>query len=952
MKLPRPPAEPAPPIFAAGPNAPTPGAIGFYDGSFPSLEAGRYRIGVTQKVAGPETPGYRTEQEFEVEAPQFAIDPNLVRAVYPPPGGNGEYGEQVPFITLDDPSLPWERGIVPGGGTADVGNPLPWIALAIFGEGEILLQPETGSPLATVSVAELLAADLNVLKPQIPSSRLSPATRESRCQTITVPGEAFEKLLPSREDLAYLAHCRAIDRAGEGRLLISVAIANRLPVADGAPRRYFAHLVSLEGLGDYLGPNAKPLPNKPEPETGPCDVQLASLCNWSFVSHPGSGLSFEALLEGLIEGEQATPTLRLPPPPASLPPKAKARVEEGYAPLPFVSGAGEQTFAWYRGPLTPVVPQPLPEIGEPPVAADEATSADALTIYLKEEGIFDLSYAAGWNAGRQIGLADARFAAEMAGYWRKARGALGLLAQRLAAPHLEGAEAEGLLAGDASRRRFLDRVEGGLASRWTAAMAAARSGERPERTAAPRRQRPRRRPPPDPLGVLAQPWAGAALAEHLAEVTGPVAEWLSKLGRLGSVPFSHLVPDPGMLPPESVRFFYLDQGWIDALRAGATSIGLHSSADVALRRALYPSLAAKVAGGDDEAEAKQRSGLVIRSQLVAAWPALVVRASRKGVPLENLRDDCPSPSVRICLFDGVPDEVSIAEPYQGLNFGLVERTVEPRNVTARAAVGARIGGAERVTPPYREEDRDLGVLEVSELAQALAAASGASPFGSAAVVYWNKEPLQTTVVSPRLLEAKVTAASIKAAGTVAVTVVENGVTSAPAGFAIRSGGPAIEAGDPASAAAASGDGEAGASGPTIRSLEPGVARAGAADLPLSVLGDGFGANAEIRWNGAPLETVWHDAERLSATIPAESLSNAGTATVTVAEAGAESAQVGFPVIEPGPTIGTLVPAEAVAGDPGFTLRVVGGFGAGDLAIQLVEAPERQAFLPAPEAGSP
>jgi hypothetical protein len=38
----------------------------------------------------------------------------------------------------------------------------------------------------------------------------------------------------------------------------------------------------------------------------------------------------------------------------------------------------------------------------------------------------------------------------------------------------------------------------------------------------------------------------------------------------------------------------------------------------------------------------------------------------------------------------------------------------------------------------------------------------------------------------------------------------------------------------------------------------------------------------------------------------------------------------------------------VAGGAGFTLSVTGGFGAGDFAIQMVDAPELQSFIPSKE----
>ena len=45
--------------------------------------------------------------------------------------------------------------------------------------------------------------------------------------------------------------------------------------------------------------------------------------------------------------------------------------------------------------------------------------------------------------------------------------------------------------------------------------------------------------------------------------------WLARLRLLEGVPFSYLVADEQLLPRESIRFFYLDRAWTDALVQGA-----------------------------------------------------------------------------------------------------------------------------------------------------------------------------------------------------------------------------------------------------------------------------------------------------------------------------------------------------------------------------------------------
>ncbi|MCW3055600.1 MAG: hypothetical protein JWN14_4770, partial [Chthonomonadales bacterium] len=632
-------------------------------------------------------------------------------------------------------------------------SPLPpWLALVLFAEGEVYLQGATNSPVASTQVSDLLRVDpaSKTLKPAL--SEVDPEVMQSQCKTVTIPGAAFQAVMPHLTDLPFLAHCRAVHSPHEDPLLHAALLANRLPVANTTttppgPRRYFAHLISLEGFADYLGPTPqKPIPTKPGSK-GLMDVQMVSLYNWTFVSLPEAFLSFEELVKKLIVSEAATQgALRLPPV-SGMPPAAQSRLQEGYVALKFIAGAGDETFAWYRGPLSPVVPQALPPVGPPPgVPAARATSADALMIYLAEQGLFDMSYAAAWNIGRNLALADAHFAQAINRYVRAARTAVATLAQRLALSHFtDEQDPRTLLARDASRRQFAERMGEGMGQQWTEALARARRGERPIPASS---SRGRVRSTRHAQELWEQPEIVAAVGEHVAEPLDPVAEWLGNLGLLYPVPFSHLVPDPRLLPVESIRFFYVDPDWIDALQAGACSIALHNSADVVAFSALHPQLIQAVAEKtdrrcvrryDDAAPADtgriQRTGMLIHSELVSSWPALVVAATLLGRPVNLSRNDCPSKSVRLCLFDGIPDTVSLAEPYQGLLFGVEDNGIAPRHVSGTAAqIGAQIQKVPPVPPvPPNGYSAFLtlycrsavgGVIRIEKLASDLGDATG------------------------------------------------------------------------------------------------------------------------------------------------------------------------------------------------------------------------------------
>ncbi len=205
----------------------------------------------------------------------------------------------------------------------------------------------------------------------------------------------------------------------------------------------------------------------------------------------------------------------------------------------------------------------------------------------------------------------------------------------------------------------------------------------------------------DAAQALAVPWVTAQLfadptqrqAAPLPVLPDGVRDWLASLRLLEGVPFAHLVADDRLLPPESVRFFYLDRNWTDALVQGALSVGAVTAADRAELQTAYP----RVRDELDTAERQVRvpgneqamvgpadvpTGFLLRSRAVSGWPALHVRAYRTPVAddsddtldgpdrLHLLRLERLAPAVLLAIFDGVPATVHVEEPRTGLQFGV------------------------------------------------------------------------------------------------------------------------------------------------------------------------------------------------------------------------------------------------------------------------------------------
>jgi hypothetical protein len=234
--------------------------------------------------------------------------------------------------------------------------------------------------------------------------------------------------------------------------------------------------------------------------------------------------------------------------------------------------------------------------------------------------------------------------------------------------------------------------------------------------------------------------AAVAAAQHYADIVtdhdpddgdhvvpGELRRFLARLRLLHGVPFSYLVPDAELLPVESMRFFYIDRAWTDALVQGALSVGTITSADRTQLEAVYPHIRTEV----DEAERTIRrprgearlaagsgtiTGFIMRSRVVSGWPNLHVRAYARDVVADDvlttaaeshpdrmkvLRMERLAPAVLLVLFDGVPAVVHVEEPRQGIQFGARLDPQDPPG-NRRAKVRVRDCNTGNSVPPLND----------------------------------------------------------------------------------------------------------------------------------------------------------------------------------------------------------------------------------------------------------
>jgi len=238
--------------------------------------------------------------------------------------------------------------------------------------------------------------------------------------------------------------------------------------------------------------------------------------------------------------------------------------------------------------------------------------------------------------------------------------------------------------------------------------------------------------------------------------------FLAHIRLLVGVPFEYLIPDDRLLPPESIRFFYVDRSWTDRLVDGALAVGQIGSREAAH----YQSRAAGLGQLLDQSERMVRSlqrkvdfeqakavsdverraaevvtGFVLRSSAVKHWPHMDVRAYDRTIDepfeaaapavaahqLKTLRIELLAPSVMIALFEREPQMVILEEPHHGVQFG-IRRVGHAITLPLRDGRGSqvRVGNSSvPVTVPMRSRHAD--VVRVKALRDALQAARAAHP---------------------------------------------------------------------------------------------------------------------------------------------------------------------------------------------------------------------------------
>ncbi len=268
-----------------------------------------------------------------------------------------------------------------------------------------------------------------------------------------------------------------------------------------------------------------------------------------------------------------------------------------------------------------------------------------------------------------------------------------------------------------------------------------------------------RSPAADAGGDASGGAAGTALPAY-------VAHSLARWRLLHDIPIAYLVPDAAtLLPPESMRFFAIDEDWMEALAEGALQAGGRGSRELAHAREARPQAAHEaralltevravrqgrlVVGGVGKPApaapvgAGQVTGFLLHSELVTRWPGMELRAwasadpqsvppgadpstveaADPGLVVRILRLERLNPALLLALFDGQPQMLWLEEPHHAVQFG-VEQEGGPPELALRDLPGATV---DRIEVPMRiVSAAGPGVVDVAALALAITNATPAA----------------------------------------------------------------------------------------------------------------------------------------------------------------------------------------------------------------------------------
>lgn len=220
--------------------------VSFYDAHLPPVESGTYQASFTQNIEVGDTPAeppLTKSLQFHVAGPRFNLSPSLIQSVYPPKGGKGDYQADLPKLVLDRSTLPWERSpqLIEQKTTS-----ASWLFLLLIDESETaqVTAHNNVQLTGTSNAAEIKQGNASIGAVNVGGDLMF---HPHAFNSLAVETSLAKTLLPANlNELQYLSYARI----KEGEEEQGVLLCNRLPKAGSNSTVY---LISVENNYDSSG---------------------------------------------------------------------------------------------------------------------------------------------------------------------------------------------------------------------------------------------------------------------------------------------------------------------------------------------------------------------------------------------------------------------------------------------------------------------------------------------------------------------------------------------------------------------------------------------------------------------------------------------------------------------------------------------------------------------------
>ncbi|KAJ3571357.1 hypothetical protein NPX13_g5407 [Xylaria arbuscula] len=589
-----------------------------------------------------------------VQNSRFSLSPSAIDLVYPTPGSTAEH-TILPHITFKDSTLPWSwtPSHIPKNDDKD--SPLSsskstWLALMVFAFDELQLSKDKITEIMSNMSADLLREQTETCSLQMRardtvglsgvngvvnttgfSSESDAQVAAERTGVVLLTGKLFADLFVESGGptdrlhvggYKHLAHVRQITTDGaanagsDEEAHVSNVISRRCgPMEASKPSTIIVHLLSL--CWD---------PDMPFPK--PTDrVAVTTLYSWTYTCLASSNKSSTAdmladinILRTDQAQEHRLPNVQDEDAVSRL---IANRQRCGYTLARHRTVTGEETAAIHRGPLVST------QVEYPLNMRMQSNFGGDLAILDSELGLLDITYASAWQLGKTLAMADSAFCASLTklrnslqgmGLERARGGVHDALGRYSSTTRREATDRIADLVKDLDELRPPFRGDGTASStnRWNRGNGKREADDNSNISS---------------IDFLSQD------SPHFAQVYS----WVLDRVHLSNIPAHYLIPDPALLPQETLRFFYLDLNWTDALIDGALSLANHwaaTSEKDSSRTAIKEAINKRLREPDTEMGGWHvplpRYGFLLRSHLLEQFPDLTVDVKCAESPSQNV----------------------------------------------------------------------------------------------------------------------------------------------------------------------------------------------------------------------------------------------------------------------------------------------------------------------------